>query len=301
MASESRPCTNCQALVHPTEEFCPTCGEWMGIDSLEAERFELEGGPVEHEDLRPVEDSIRCSLCGSTNPAANQHCEQCGARLGSQLAVAPQPIIQTTAAMRTAILAASALIAVIVIAFIFNALRGDSASPDDTAVAGSTTTTTTTEPQVGPAVIIRATCSAEYANRPCDALFDGLSDTDWNAPIPGDPATNLTITLTLDRPYAIGYIEITNLEAGTERFLRNHRPNGLRITASDVTTPQLASLDDAGGTLAPVVFNTTLSTTLTIEIVSTHPSQAIGEGEDVLPGFNDLSIAEIRVFGSPSS
>ena len=88
---------------------------------------------------------------------------------------------------------------------------------------------------------------------------------------------------------------------GTERFLRNHRPNGLRITASDVTTPQLASLDDSGGTLAPVVFNTTLSTTLTIEIVSTHPSQAIGEGEDVLPGFNDLSIAEIRVFGSPSS
>ncbi|NND83916.1 MAG: hypothetical protein HKN46_02080 [Acidimicrobiia bacterium] len=301
MASESRPCTNCQALVHPNEEFCPTCGEWMGIDSLEAERFELQGGPSEGEPLEAETEGIRCSLCGSTNPADNQHCEQCGARLGSQLAVAPQPIIQTTAAMRTAILAAGALITVIVIAFIFNALRGDSTATEDTAAAAATSTTSTTEAQVGPAVIIRATCSAEYANRPCDALFDGLSDTDWNAPIPGDPASNLTVTLTLDRPYAIGYIEITNLEGGTERFLRNHRPNGLRITASDVTTPQLASLDDAGGTLAPVVFNTTLSTTLTIEIVSTHPSQAIGEGEDVLPGFNDLSVAEIRVFGSPSS
>ncbi len=301
MAPSSIPCPNCQALVHHTEEFCPTCGEWMGIEAADTD-FELQGGPPEDEAYEPAPPGgpIRCPLCGSENHPSNRHCEQCGARLGTgPLPVAPQPIIQATAAMRTAMLAAGALIVVVVIAFVVNAIRGDDPPPDE--VALTSTTTSTTEPVIGPAVIIRASCSAEYANRPCEALFDGLPDTDWNAPLPGSPDTNLTITLTFDRPYEVGYIEVTNLEAGTERFLRNHRANGLRITSSDVTTPQLATLNDQGGVLAPIVFNTSLSTTLTIEIVSTYPSQAIGEGENVQAGFNDLSMAEIRVFGSPTS
>lgn len=273
----------------------------MGIDEAESD-FDLHGGPPEEEVYEaPVEASpLRCPLCGSENHPSNRHCEQCGARLGTgPLPVAPQPIIQTTAAMRTALMAAAALIIVVVIAFIVRAVGGEDPPVDEADV--STSTTSTTEAVIGPMVIIRATCSAEYPNRPCEALFDGQSDTDWNAPLPGSPDENLTITLTFDRPYEIGYIEFTNLEGGTERFLLNHRANGLRITSSDVETPQLASLDDQGGVLAPIVFNTSLSTTLTIEIVSTYPAQAIGEGEDVQPGFSDLSIAEIRVFGSPAS
>lgn len=301
MAENPRPCPNCQALVHASEEFCPTCGEWMGMDVDEAEEFDLQGGPPEGDEeayqAPPVAGPIRCPLCGSENHPSNRHCEQCGARLGTgPLPVAPQPIIQTTAAMRTAMIAAGALIVVVVIAFIVNAIRGD--QPDEVAATSTTSTTSTTEPRIGPAVVIRATCSSAYANRPCEHLYDGLPDTDWNAALPDSPDTPLTITLTFDRPYAIAYLEVTNLEASTERFIRNHRADGIRISASDVETPQLASLPDEGGTLPLVVFNTSLSTTLTIEIVSTHPSQPIGEGENVQAGFNDLSIAEIKVFGS---
>jgi hypothetical protein len=276
----------------------------MGMEETET-GFDLQGGPPEPGEeetyeAAPMGNPIRCPLCGSENHPSNRHCEQCGARLGTgPLPVAPQPIIQTTAAMRTAMFAAGALIIVVVIAFIVNAIRGDDPAPED--IAATSTSTSTTEAVIGPAVIIRATCSAEYANRPCEALFDGLPDTDWNAPIPATPDTNLTITLTFDRPYEVGYIEFTNLDAGSERFFRNHRANGLRITSSDVTTPQLATLNDQGGVLAPIVFNTSLSTTLTIEIVSTYPSQPIGEGEAIQAGFNDLSVAEIRVFGSPTS
>lgn len=273
----------------------------MGIEG-EDQGFDLQGGPPDEEVYEaPVPGSpLRCPLCGSENHPSNRHCEQCGARLGTgPLPVAPQPIIQTTAAMRTAMLAAAALIIVVVIAFVVNAIRGE--DPPAEVVVDSSTTTPSTEPAISAIVIIRASCSAEYPNRPCEALFDGQNDTDWNAPIPGSPDTNLVVTLTFDRPYKISYIEFTNLEGGTERFLRNHRANGLRISSTDVTTPQLASLDDQGGVLAPIVFNTSLSTTLTIEIVSTWPSQAIGEGEAIQAGFNDLSIAEIRVFGSPAS
>lgn len=305
--ADDRTCPNCHGLVTKGEEFCPTCGEWLGIEGGdEAEHFTLGGdnyspdpGPAEPRQIEPtapVESTVvRCSLCGTDNPRSNRHCEQCGARLGTgQLPVAPQPMIQTTAAMRTALIAGGVLVAVVVIAFVVNALGGD-----DEPVADSTTTTSTTAVEATQVVVTDISCSDEYPSaHPCENLVDG-TDADWNAPIP--PAGEvLTIQMTFDKPYAVTYVDITNLPDGDERFIRNYRVQGIRLSTSDAPTPFSKSLPDQGGALPPIEFRTLGSTSMTIEILSTYPSQSIGEGEDIQPGFQDLSVAEIRVFGTPA-
>jgi hypothetical protein len=303
MANDDRICPNCRGLVTRGEEFCTTCGEWLGIAGAdEPEQFTLTSdGPVAPAGTRsspappPSQLGLRCPLCGSDNPANNRHCEQCGARLASgQMPVAPQPAIQTTAAMRTAIVAAVVLLAVVGVAFVVNALRGEQVEPVDT-----TTTSTTVQSQVRQAVITGVTCSAEWGSRPCSNLIDGTGD-DWNAPIPPAGET-LTITLQLEQPYAVRYIQLLNLEEDDPRFLRNYRVRGVRITSSDVASPISKSLSDTPGELEPIDFLTMNSLSVTIEIVSWWASQSVGEGADVQPGFDDLSIAEIRIWGTPGS
>lgn len=304
--ADDRTCPNCHGLVTQGEEFCPTCGEWLGLEGgEEPEHFTLGGdnyapdpGPSEPRQVEPSgpapSDHVRCPLCGSDNPRSNRHCENCGARLaGGQLPVAPQPMIQTTAAMRTALIAGGVLVVVVVVAFLVNALTGE-----EEPAAESTSTTTTTVADASQVVVTDIQCSDEYPGHPCTNLIDA-SDVDWNAPIP--PAGEvLTIQMTFDKPYALTYVEITNLPEDDDRFIRNYRVQGIRLSASDAATPFSKSLPDQGGALAPIEFRTLGSTSLTIEILSTYPSQGIGEGEDIQPGFQDLSIAEIRVFGTPA-
>ncbi len=313
--ADDRTCPNCHGLVTAGEEFCPTCGEWLGIEGGETpERFELGADGLERPTGAPEPSpapvttpappraegtAIRCPLCGRDNPPNNRHCEQCGARLANgQLPVAPQPMVQTTAAMRTAIIAGSVLVLVVVVAFVVNAFRGDG---EDPAVADSSTSTTTSSVASQQVVVDSVECSAEYATaHPCTNLIDG-TPADWNAPIP-PPGETLTITMQFDRPYAISFVEIQNLPEDDERFLLNYRVRAVRLSTSDVATPFSKSLpDQPGALLEPIEFRTTNSVSLTIEIVSTYPSQSIGEGEDIQPGFQDLSVAEIRVFGTPAA
>lgn len=307
--ANDRICPNCRGLVTRGEEFCSTCGEWLGIEGSEApEQFTLTSdGPLPSPGTTgvsspahpaPPGEDLRCPLCGAVNPPSNRHCEQCGARLNSgQLPVAPQPAIQTTAAMRTALIAGAVVIAVVAIAFIFNALRGD----DEADPVDSTSTTSTTVAEVGARelVITRATCSGQWDARPCSDLIDGTS-ADWNAPIPAD-GSPMKITLEFEEASAIRFIVFENLPEGDDRFILNHRPKGVRITASDVASPISQTLPDGPGTVDQVLFATRNSIQVEIEIVSTHPSESLGEGESIRPGFNDLSIAEIKVFGVPAS
>lgn len=305
MADTDRTCPHCAGLVTPGEEFCPTCGEWLGIEGgTEAEHFELSAESMDQgapppppPPSYPTEQQVaptRCPLCGTDNPPNNRHCEQCGARLQTgQLPVAPQPMIQTTAAMRTALIAGGLLIAVVVIAFVVNALRGD-----ETPEVLDTTTTSSTVPSATEVVIESVTCSDEYPTaHPCTNLVDG-TDADWNAPVPPAGET-LTIEMRFVNPTAISFVEIVNLPEG-ERFRRNYRARAVRLSTSDVSTPFSKTLTDQPGPLTPIDFRTQGSLSLTIEIVSVFPSESIGEGEDVLPGFEDLSVAEIRVYGTPA-
>lgn len=203
-------------------------------------------------------------------------------------------MIQTTAAMRTALIAGGVLVAVVVVAFLVNALRGE----EPVAGADTSTTTSTTLAEAQEVVITSIECSDEYPTaHPCENLIDG-TDADWNAPIP-DPGEPLTVEMQFDRPYAISFIVIRNLPEDDERFILNYRVRAVRLSTSDVATPFSKSLSDQPGELEPIEFRTTGSVSMTLEIVSYFPSQSLGEGEDIQPGYQDLSVAEIRVFGVP--
>jgi len=293
-------CPSCSNQVSSDDEFCPSCGEWMAPPADDSgAQFTLSGEPDMPRANQPEGQhahAVHCPLCGSANPTTNRHCEECGARLGtSQLPVAPQPMIHTTAAMRTAIIAGGVLIGVLLIALMVRTIGGG--SPEDTVpVASDITDATVVEVVQTIQAQYTPECEAEYGNHPCSALHDGGAN-DWNAPMGEN--TQLTITLKFDRPYDINGIGFTNLSG--DRFLANHRVNAINLSTNDATTPQVEALPDQPGALPVIIYNTRGSTTLTIVIRSWFDSQAIGQGEDITVGFNDISIEEIQVFGTPSS
>src|SRR5690606_15201248 len=95
-------CPNCGATVTGDEQFCPTCGTFMGYDDEptgedEYERFELGAAP-------PPREPTICPSCGAANAPGNRHCEECGARLSQgPLPAAPRPAVQATAGVRAVI------------------------------------------------------------------------------------------------------------------------------------------------------------------------------------------------------
>jgi hypothetical protein len=295
-----RTCPNCNSQVSSEDEFCPHCGGWTSpLTEDSGAQFTLS----DEADMPPANQPggrqvhmVHCPLCDSANPTTNRHCEECGARLGtSQLPVAPQPMIHSTAAMRTAIIAGGVLIGILLIALMVRTFGGGS-TEDTTPVVVETTVPTAVDPVQTVQAQYTPECEAEYGNHPCAALHDGGAN-DWNAPMGEN--TQLTIVLKFDRPYDIRGIGFTNLQG--DRFLANHRVNAINLSTNDATTPQVEALPDQPGSLPVITYNTRGSTTLTIVIRSWFDSQAIGSGEDTTVGFNDISIEEIQVFGTSSS
>src|SRR5690606_32914342 len=124
------------------EQFCPTCGTFMGYDDEptgedEYERFELGAAP-------PPREPIICPSCGADNAPGNRHCEECGARLSQgPLPAAPRPAVQATAGVRAVIAIGGLLLGVIIIALLFQLFTGDD-EPETTAAADGDETTSTT-------------------------------------------------------------------------------------------------------------------------------------------------------------
>ncbi len=174
-------CDNCGTAA-ADEQFCPNCGAW--IDQLKParsegedfEEFSLEEAPPEGEDVAaPVRfprSEIPCPSCGSSNPATNRHCEECGARLSQgALPVAPRPAVQSTAGVRAALAIGGVLILVVLISLLFNLFGGDDPTTTSSVVAADTTTTTA--PVAGPIAILRAECSVEgLSGFDCRNLID---------------------------------------------------------------------------------------------------------------------------------
>lgn len=268
-------------------------------DSSPTAEFTLAGEP----DMPPAnqpqgqqERTVHCPLCGSANPTSNRHCEECGARLGNApLPVAPQPMINTTAAMRSAMIAIGVLVAVLVIALMVRSFGGDDTTTSTLAPGGTTVPSTVAVPETVKAVIDSAECTAEYGTHPCVALFDGGAN-DWNGNI-GD-RTEMTITLRFDQPYDISAVGFVNLTG--DRFAANARPQAVQIATNDASTPVTFPFDDQEGALPLVTYVTRSSTEMTITITAWYSSQASGEGEEIQAGFNDISIEEIEVWGTPS-
>ena len=297
-------CTNC-GTNFSDEQFCPQCGQW--VDPLadgEVEHFDLDTAPpddYETDDQSVASipySSTTCPSCGAANPETNRHCEECGARLSQgPLPIAPQPLLQASAGVRAAIMITAVLLGVLLIAWIFGKLTGD--STDDT-LAGETSSTVTSPTLVAttqqlPAILID--CSTEFSPYVCDNLIDGLPDSYWNdLSLKGEDAE---FTVTFAGPVQLERIVFLNV-AEDEKFSRNYRIKSVEITADDVASPFTFTIDDSNS--AQVFRIQTMQTeTLTIKVTGTYPAEAFTDPDSGTVGipYTELALAEIEFYGKP--
>lgn len=282
-------CTNCGATFEG-EEFCPECGQWV---EMADEEFSLDSSQDTNDALSSVPyTTVTCPSCGAANPESNRHCEECGARLyQGELPVAPQPLITMTAGVRAAIVIGGVLAAVILIAIVFNAIRGDGG--DTVTDSTSTTTSTTlqrTLPERIPSANISVECSSELSSFPCENLIDG-TDAAWNDA--GLEGVGATMTFTFNTPWQLEQIVFNNLEDDT-RFRRNFRINGVEIRADDMTEGTIETLVNRAGRHL-ITFTTLNTTQVVIEVRSTWPAEVV-DGTS----FTELALQEIEFYGRPA-
>lgn len=228
---------------------------------------------------------ILCSACGSLNHVGNRHCDTCGARLvRAQMPVAPQPMLRTTAGARALIVLAGVVLAVALLALVFNMFGGGE-------TVAPTTTAPTTQTSVGaiePLVPLRVECSSELASFPCAALIDGNPDTSWNA---SDPIIGTTITFYFRPQVQITEMWIENLQ-DEGRFLRNHRIHGIEVSIDDRPQLHIQSLADSQE-IQVVRLNSMRTSSVIVRIVSAHPAQSF-EGQEP---FTELAVQSITFYG----
>ncbi len=271
------------------------------------EPFELEGGPPPPgteptppppptesavTPTAPVEQAP-CPSCGAYNPAYNRHCEQCGARLTKEpLPIAPAPMVRSTPGGRALSVLAAAVLVVALIALLVNVFRGG----DDTEATTTTVeATSTTIIELGELTPTEVTASDSISAGFGDSnVIDGDLESEWQV---NQGTTPLTLTFRFAQPVQIRYIEIYNITE-QDRFLRNYRINGYKITTDDLPgVENRNTLKDLAGGPQRIDIASVDTTTLTIEILSNYPSQAVG-GQ---PAFEELVVAEVKFWGTPSN
>lgn len=277
-------CSNC-GTEFIDGDFCPECGQWLETDA--SEEFALDSEPVGQ--TIPY-DTVPCPSCGSANPSTNRHCEECGARLHQgALPVAPQPMIQTSAAIRAAAVIGVVLIVVIAGSWIFNrAFGGD--TPEE--IAATSTTVTTVAAPASPLVtvpVVSWNCSTSLNESfDCANLFDGNDETSWNDA--SARGVDAVITATFDGAYSLESLIITNLEDPT-RFGRNYRIQGFDITTDDQPAPLTNIIPNQPGAHL-VNFISLRTTTITITVTTIYASEEIEDQQ-----FDELAVQEIQFFG----
>jgi len=205
----------------------------------------------------------------------------CGARLArSQMPVAPQPMLRTTAGARALIVLAAVVLFVAMLALVFNAF-GNSEEP--VAVTSSTTGTTAATTAITPLQPFRIECSSELASFPCEALNDGDPSTSWNATEGG---INATITFYFNPQVQITEMIIENVD-DEGRFLRNRRIKGIEVEIDDLQQVTVEELAD---------IRSLQTSSVTIRITSAYPGQSFG-GEEPYP---ELAVQEISFYGRTS-
>ncbi|MEA2003295.1 MAG: hypothetical protein U9N84_15600 [Actinomycetota bacterium] len=268
------------------------------------EPFELEDGPpapgTTPPPAKPAEDpqptsttpveQVACPSCGAYNPAYNRHCEQCGARLTKEpLPVAPAPMVRATPGGRALSVLAAAVLIVALIALLVNVFRGGDTAVTTTQAPESTSTTVIELTEITPTQV---TASAQISAGFADAkVIDGDLDTEWQVNQAQDP---LTLEFRFAQPQQIQFIEIYNI-AGDDRFRQNYRIEGYKITVDDLPgVENRNTLKDLASGPQRVDIASIGTTVLTIEILSSYPSQAIGD----LPAFEELAVAEVKFWGT---
>jgi hypothetical protein len=271
------------------------------------EPFELEDGPPppgtepvasappaqsETTPSAPVEQ-VPCPSCGAYNPAYNRHCEQCGARLTKEpLPVAPAPMVRATPGGRALSVLAAAVLIVALVALLVNVFRGGDDVASTTTVPESTTTTIPDIAQITPTQV---EATSQIAEAFSDAnVIDGDLLTEWQTSHDIEP---LTLEFRFAQPVQIQYIELYNIE-DQDRFLSNYRIKGYRVTVDDLPGVEIRkTFEDLASGPQKVDIASIETTLLTLEILSSYPSQAVNNGQ----AFDELAVAEIKFWGTSSN
>ncbi|MEK7251973.1 MAG: discoidin domain-containing protein [Actinomycetota bacterium] len=276
-------------------------------DSIESfdnlfEPFGLEGGPEKKGDPQPrrtqpprqtrqvsPQTTIACVSCGSANDPENRHCERCGARLArTQMPVAPQPMLRTTAGARALIVLATVVLGVALLALLVNLFSGGDGSASETSSTTSTSLATVPIAEVHP---IRVTCTSELTSFPCAALADGDAATSWNAT---DGGLGAEITFLFSPPVQITEMLIQNIEDEC-RFLRNARMRGIEVLVDDLTQTTVKELDDSRDPQR-VDIRSLRTSSLTIRITSGYPGQICDDRE----AFLEMAAQDVFFYGRPT-
>jgi hypothetical protein len=199
-------------------------------------------------------------------------------------------MVRATPGGRALSVLAAAVLVVALVALVVNVFRGG----DDTATSTTTSSTTTTAApsviEMAPTEVRGPQLGEAYA---VSNLTDGSLETEWQA----NHTEDLTVEFRWAQPVRIQYIEIFNIQ-DQDRFLRNYRIEGYNITVDDLPGVTYGStLKDQAADAQRIEIASIETTTLTLEIVSSYPSQAVS-GQ---PAFEELVVAEIRFFGTPAS
>jgi hypothetical protein len=198
-------------------------------------------------------------------------------------------MVRATPGGRALSVLAAAVLIVALVALLVNVFRGG----DDT--ASSTTvpeTTTTTIPDIAQITPTQVTATAQIAEAFADAnVIDGNLETEWQASHDIDP---LTLEFRFAQPVQIRYIEVYNID-NQDRFLSNYRVKGYRITVDDLPGVDIRkTFDDVAGGPQRVDIASIETQLLTIEILSSYPSQAVNSGQ----AFDELAVAEVKFWGT---
>jgi hypothetical protein len=239
----------------------------------------------------PVEQ-VGCPSCGAYNPSYNRHCEQCGARLTKEpLPVAPAPMVRATPGGRALSVLAAAVLVVALVALLVNVFRSGDGTDTTTTTVGSTTTTILELTEITPTQVTAPRLSAGFAE---SNLIDGNLETEWQV---NQATSPLIVEFRFAQPVQIRYIEITNI-VDQDRFLRNYRIKGYKITVDDLPgVENRNTLKDLAGGPQRVDIASVETTTLTLEVLSNYPSQALGDQ----PAFEELVAAEVKFWGTTSN
>jgi hypothetical protein len=269
------------------------------------EEFSLDQPPAEARPAPPPKpritngETVDCPSCGATNPGTNLHCQNCGARLRQgPLPTAPRPAVQATAGVRAALAISGLLLAVILVALVFNLFGGTPDAATSTTLASSTTSPTQAENS--PIEVIRVDCTSSsgepqgLGSFACSNLIAGEGtefQVSWEELELAEES--LIIKLYFLEPMLVSEIQWVNI-ADPTRFQQNHRARGLLLNSDNQVAEYVTELTDTPG-FQVVDYAALNSTWIEITINSTFHSE-VTEGNV----FGDLAIDEIVVYGRPA-
>lgn len=295
-------CPECGATVTGEEQFCPTCGVYLGYDEEATSHEDYEHFELGSEPPPPPPTGRRtgpvCPSCGTENAPGNRHCEECGARLSQgPLPAAPRPAVQATAGVRAVIAIGALLLGIILIALLFQLFSGDEEPTDTTAAPSDSSTTSVTiqEPEVLDPLDVQ--CSVEgLGSFVCPNLISGsdaLYQINWEElEASGD---TLEITIRFRTAVAISRIDWRNISNDDTRFQRNYRARALTISSDDSLADVQIDLQNIPGTQT-IDFSSLNTNQVTITVNSAWPAQLIDGNV-----FSELAIDEIQVIGRPAA